>query len=201
MRGDMARERRQAGFTLIELLVVVGIIAVMAAVSLPAINNYLKGYKLRAASAAVVNEINLARGKAISKNVNHGVVFVVLDSRTFRYFIEDLPSQSGIRKKLNDTNPEPIMGLVQELPQGITFGTNCTGFDNSAADAGFRFNRLGAWCNPTTGNTVCPALTGVPGTALVSNVASGAVICLNQQGTGMKRWIKVSTGGRAMTER
>lgn len=195
----MGRDRRNSGFTLIELLVVVAIISIMAAVSLPMINNYLKNYKMRAAASAIANEINVARGKAISKNVNRGVVFVVLNPNQYQYYIEDLPSQSGARKVLADA--DAIKGPVNELPQGIVFGTNCTGFDTGEVDAGFRFNRLGAWCNPTSNNAACPALTGVPGNpALVSNVSSGAVICLNQPATNLKRWIKVGTGGRVMAE-
>ena len=58
-----------AGFTLIELLVVMGVIAVAAAVSLPAIARYIRNYQVRAATQQVAGELQAARNQAIVKNV------------------------------------------------------------------------------------------------------------------------------------
>jgi prepilin-type N-terminal cleavage/methylation domain-containing protein len=204
MRGDMGRERRDAGFSLIELLVVVGLIVIMAAVAIPRINAYLAVYKVRGAAASVASEMNVARNKAITKNVNHGVVFVVRSPTTYQYVIEDLPSQSGARRSVAAPVAEPtLFGAIQELPIGITFSDDCTGFDGSARDPGFRFNRMGAWCDPGSNVGTCPALpTGTAATPfLVSNTTSGAVVCVKQTSTGLKKKISVGTGGRVVAER
>ncbi|PYQ48153.1 MAG: hypothetical protein DMF78_21930, partial [Acidobacteria bacterium] len=67
----------EAGFTLIELLVVIAIIALLAAVALPAIGRYIRVYQIQGATQQVAGEIQAARLKAIGRNVNMGVAFVV----------------------------------------------------------------------------------------------------------------------------
>src|SRR5438105_4861086 len=78
-----------AGFSMVELLVIIGIIATVSAVSLPSLFQYVKIYRLRQAAGGVSGEIQAARNKAIIKNVNLGVVFVILSPTTYRYVIED----------------------------------------------------------------------------------------------------------------
>src|SRR4030095_15019601 len=106
----------QSGFTLLELLVVVGIIAVMAAVGLPAIGRYFRTYQIRNAAREVASEIQTARTKAIMKNVNWGVLFVTLSPNTYRIVIEDDPGTPAMRT-LN------IMDPVRTLPGDVLFSS------------------------------------------------------------------------------
>src|SRR2546427_9357490 len=90
--GPMSADRRDAGFSLVELLIVVAIIVIMAAIALPNIGQYLRNYRIKAATQQVAGEIQSARMKAISKNVNLGVVFAIVggpERNQYRYVIED----------------------------------------------------------------------------------------------------------------
>jgi prepilin-type N-terminal cleavage/methylation domain-containing protein len=205
-----------AGFSLIELLVVVAIIAIMAAVALPAISRYFRNYRIRNAVQAVGGEITAARNKAIMKNVNFGVVFLIENDaqgrpRRYQYLIEDdqTPPRASSRMLPGAILPagsDPLrlaqLGPVQELPEGIVFGTTCAGF--AATDKGFRFNRLGAWCDPTSGNAGCPDFAPpAPAAAanLIMNTAgNGARVCLVQADSGLQREVRVAPGGRVLQE-
>src|ERR1044071_672016 len=92
MRQSMLNAKRRpdaAGFSLLELLIVVAIIAAMAAVSLPSIGRYIRNFRIKGASQQVATELNVARSKAIMKNVNLGVVFAVVNSTQYQWVIED----------------------------------------------------------------------------------------------------------------
>jgi prepilin-type N-terminal cleavage/methylation domain-containing protein len=212
-----ARPSRSAGFTLIELLVVIGIIAVASAVALPAISRYIRNYQIRAATQQVAGEIQAARNRAITKNVNQGVVFVTRDANTYQWAVEDDQTGTGS----NRVNTRPVVNAsfladpgqaspVFNLPRGITFSTTCPppALPTSGAwDRGMRFNRLGGWCDPTGATGDCPILDTVATQPFIYNItsgnadyASGSVICLTQAGTGLSRTITVLGGGRVVAQ-
>jgi prepilin-type N-terminal cleavage/methylation domain-containing protein len=68
--------RRVRAFTLVELLVVMAIIAILATVGLPALRGIGKGNRMNAATRQVLDDLALARLKAISSRSPVYVVFV-----------------------------------------------------------------------------------------------------------------------------
>jgi prepilin-type N-terminal cleavage/methylation domain-containing protein len=211
----MSKSREPAGpsggFSLVELLIVVGIIAVLAAVSLPAISNYLRFYKIKGAAQQVAGELQAARGKAINKNVNLGVVFLTLNSSSYRWVIEDDqnpdpadPTNNWVTRPPTSTLlADPLVtsqaGPVRWLPNGIVFSQSCTDTPTGGDwDQGMRFNRLGGICNPTSTDEPCPDLGA--GEDFVYNTASEAFVCLQQPDSGLTRWVQVRTGGRVTVQ-
>jgi prepilin-type N-terminal cleavage/methylation domain-containing protein len=197
--------RRQQGFTLLESLIVVAIIGIAAAVALPQVLTFMRTYRVRAAANEVGNEVSASRLKAISKNANQGVVFVILPANSancprptacYGWVIEDdQDPTNGFRTTrvdpwtglLVDANQ---LGTLRSLPNGIEFDP--TGVN----DAGFRFSRLGGWCDPTGTATTepCPSL-GLPNNFVV-NGATGSTIRVRRTDGGATATITVGTGGR-----
>jgi Tfp pilus assembly protein FimT len=164
---------------------------------------FMRNYRVRAAAQQVAGEISAARLKAVSKNVNQGVLFLVTSPTTYRWVLEDDQNPVGGLRTTRDTYAnlltDPLqVGPTRTLPGDIRF--NPTG----ATDAGFRFNRLGAWCDPTGTATTepCPLLTGM--TAYVVNTSTGSTLNLRRcpdppacsVAGGVTSQVVVMSGGR-----
>lgn len=200
-------KRGEGGFSLVELLVVVGIIAVMSAVALPFIAQYLKTYRLRGATQQVAGEIQAARTKAIMGNANAGVSFVIVDRDSYRWVREDA---------LTDTPPGDPLDALRHLPEGVRFDpVPCPG--PGTCDS-FRFSRLGAWCKPGTGTCAarfagpfCRAAEASkcadfppPATLYMADNPTanggGTLITVREVATSITRTIRVTAGGRVMPQ-
>lgn len=194
------QERRDRGFSLVEMLIVVAIVAVMAAVALPNIGQYIRNYRIRGAAQDVAGALQTARSRAIMSNTNAGVSFVVADADSYRFVQEDLAGQ-----------PEQFSPLV-DLPLGVRFVV--AGATDSGATV--RFNRLGGFCNPEAGGT-CAAAVAVlcppgedaarcareGGEAYVAPDAAtpgGLVITLLEEATGLQRTVRLAPGGRVLPQ-
>ena len=194
-------ERPERGFSLVEMLIVVAIVAVMAAVALPNIGQYIRNYRVKGAAQAVAGELQSARSRAIMSNTNRGVSFVILDVDTFRFVQEDIAA----------TNPERLSG-VRQLPSGVTFATTAL----ATPGATLRFLRLGGFCNPASGTSCDPPVpvserstsgesrlidTGtVDGDYIGADANGNMVIRLQEVATGLERTVRVAPGGRVLPQ-
>jgi len=63
------------GFSLVELLLVVALVAIIASVTLPALNGTMSAYRLRASADIIASELDAARVMAISRGAVYEVHF------------------------------------------------------------------------------------------------------------------------------
>jgi len=204
---------RERGFSMVELLIVVAIIVIAAAVAAPSIVGYLRVYRIQGAAQLLVSDIARARGRAVSRNTNFGVLLLVFAPNTpgnptnldaYRFVYEDpvngtFPDNSSARHPTTYILAQPEqLGQLQTLPQSITFGASRTGANASSA---FRFNRLGRLCDPGSTGILepCPALDVANN--LVKFLGGVGTLTLRQANTPLSAEINVSTGGRITINR
>jgi len=69
------RSKREQGFTLVEFMVILAIIAILGALAVPAMVDWLPNQRLRKAARELHSALQLARIEAIKNNMSHRVVF------------------------------------------------------------------------------------------------------------------------------
>lgn len=216
---SVRRGRSPAGFSMVELLVVVALIAIMATFSLPGIARYIRNYRIRGAANEVAGALQSARLKAITGNVNYGVLFVPINNETYRVVSEDVYGRTigGARPDLSTLLAAPLVnqqaGPLQTLPRDVIFANAATGCPElSAAVPPFvpagtlalRFDRLGAVCQPTAGPVTppCPQVDAGAPFFWVRAATSDVAMCVREQRTGITRTVMIGPGGRVqVTER
>jgi type IV fimbrial biogenesis protein FimT len=109
--------RRESGFSLIEVLVVMGLVAILAGITVPTIAASMTRYVLISASQQVASTIRSARVKAVSRNEIVRVRF-------------NHPA-NGQYQILDSADAD--LGEAQQLPAGAAFGdiSGDVEFDNS----------------------------------------------------------------------
>lgn len=99
---------RTRAFSLIELVVVIAVLAILAAFSVPAVTSMLQGSSLTQASQLLVDQVNLARQLALSKNT-------IIEVRFYRYGDPDTPGEDV-------TKPEDGQFRAMQLFEVLTNG-------------------------------------------------------------------------------
>ena len=195
-----AKRCQQRGFSLVEMLIVVAIIAIMSAISLPSIGQYIRNYRIKAAAQEVASQLQTARGKAVSTNTNSGVSFFIVDNNSYRFVQEDL------------TTVEP-RSTLRDLPLGVSFVVATAA--NSTPS--IRFDRMGGFCKPGIANdcrapysnpsfanpcgTEAARCTTSAGANFFAPQADGSVwVTLLEQNTQLQRTVRIAPGGRVLPQ-
>src|SRR5438309_3780633 len=206
------RVRSQTGFSLVEMITVMAIIAIMAAVVIPPLAAYARVYKLRTAQQQVASDISAARMKAVSKNVNLGVTFAIVNNSQYITVVDDdqnpqaaPPPAHWLTIAAEDwptvLGMQAQAGTLQSLPAPVQFDNpaNCMapngGVVATAADTwALRFRRLGSGCGLNVAS--CGGVpANVPAYTNYIDVAAGtglASVCLWQPTTNLRRWVNVT---------
>lgn len=125
---QMQTKKAEGGFTLIELMIVVAIIGILAAVAIPAYQNYVAKSKFSAALAEVSAvktgyEVKLADGVAIEEVADLGLATTETANCTFA-----LPSGEGAGAGIQCTivgGPAAVQGQVIALTRADTGAWSC----------------------------------------------------------------------------
>ena len=205
------RRPSAAGFSLVELMVVVAIIGAMAAVGLPAIGRYIRNFRIKGATQQVATEINVARSKAIMKNVNLGVLFAIVNATQYRWVVEDdqdpsdTSTWSGYGSEdwtvLTGSLARSQAGTIQSLPTNVSFDdpTNC-GVASGTNTWAVRFTQLGSTCALGTGTCGAAPQSPPTGTDLI-RVANGThTVCLKENSSNLRKTVAVGSGGRVLVQ-
>lgn len=147
------------GVTLVELLVTLAILGILAIVTVPSVSSWYSGYSLRAAARKIAITLELAKMKAISKNLEHRVEFI---GNTFR-----------IARK----NPSPPPPWIPEtdymdLPSGITIA-NITNPQDKEFNPDGTSSSGGIYLQNSSGDQYAITLTTSTGRIRIEKTISG----------------------------
>jgi type IV fimbrial biogenesis protein FimT len=171
----------QRGFNLIEILVTLTVLGVLIALGAPALGDFLQNQQIRAATEAIVNAMQVARGEAIRRNL---AVQVVLEPPTSGWTIceatvaicDSTTLTTDATLVIQSRSPEENTGNATVTPVASDLVT---------AAVGVTFSPLGS---------VVTNLNGSPTLARV-DVASSRDACIADSGPMRCLRVVVSGGG------
>jgi hypothetical protein len=180
---------------------------VLAAISVPALNEYLRNYRIRGATQSLASGLSQARTKAIMKNVNRGTLFVILPDpgapTVFNRYQWVVPDQSltalvPAYRDLGALLADPAQtSPVYSLPGGVQF------VPNGNVDL-LGFTRLGAMCDPAADCGAPPVPLGAalpcPNCITFNALTGTSTVTLQQDRDNQTRTVTILTGGRVLAQ-
>ncbi|MBW2144069.1 MAG: prepilin-type N-terminal cleavage/methylation domain-containing protein [Deltaproteobacteria bacterium] len=175
--------KNKRGFTFMEIMLVLVIVAILTAISIPAVMKWLPNYRLKRASRDLYSRLQLTKMAAIKTNT---VCAVVYNPAGNSYQVLSDPGPDGIWNTADDTDahpgPDGVHGNADDIAEKspislFDYGRNVRyGPGNAVFDATIAKGALPADNVSHTNNTVLLASTG-----LATNL--GYVYLANNNGT------------------
>ncbi len=130
--------RNDSGFTISELMTVIGIIAIISAVALPSVVDWLPKYRLSSAAREILSAVEHARLTAVKQNASVGLSFATTDD-TYRLWIDNGAGGGTADDGLRNGTERLVRKI--ELPAGVdlkapTFGSVLQFNNRGMPDAG-----------------------------------------------------------------
>ena len=141
MHGLYCKTRchRQAGFTMVELMIAIVVIAILSAIAVPNIINWLPNYRAKAAARDIISNFQKAKMEAVKENSDVIIQFTpgayspAGQVGSYRIFVDDAdPGNKGVF----DVG-EPILAQVT-MPKNVSLysanfsATTTTGYNSRA---------------------------------------------------------------------
>jgi prepilin-type N-terminal cleavage/methylation domain-containing protein len=171
------RARRQAGFTLYEVLIVVLVIALLAAVTIPAINAWLKQYRLEIAAQQIADSLQATKMQAVAKTRKKELLFDVQGNRLGQEGKELTELPTGVAFSIGNATLPPQEGASLDAP--VTFPV--TGSAGTLRAAAFTGKGIP---DADPGEVFAVYVSNVAGTRAVTMTSAGNVRVLEWTGKG-----------------
>jgi len=122
----IVKKQGNAGFTLVELMVVIGIIGLIAVMSIPNFNRYLNNWRLNGEAQQFASALRKARSIAVMKNID--VVFTFDRANDTYWYFEDADRDGNLdsnelQSETYEMSPRVTIAAYTLSNQTLTFGS------------------------------------------------------------------------------